>query len=312
MTQEKKLSNSSSRAGRFKKRLVGPEALLVEAPILHQRISLLKSWLDLAKINEKEFVALSIIATLSHRFPSTWVGAKLPGTLRSPSLNFPLASIPWEIDPKISFRLKDFKTVGELFAHFSLRSTPLSVNRTLLAWGSDEYRLRLFFHIPRPQEILSQQVQGERCVTVLFKEREISKYVLGERDHLGFTLHDLIHADHFFKDNLHYQGQIDFYRLLYSAMRSGDFEEALNDKEFEREFEYLISDMNAYPIHLMKCLKAALIHYSPENRDYFSDWLKRSSFSEDLKLSLIKLNTQSYEAEKYDGIILSELGKIEG
>ena len=311
MPDKKRPSNSSSRAGRFKKRLVGPEALLLEAPILHRRISLLRSWFEESKISDKEFVALSIIATLSHRFPTTWVGSKLPEALRTPSLGFPVSSIPWELDPKILNRLKGHGTLGEVLSRFTLRSTPLSVNRTLLAWGSDEYQLRLFFHIPRPREVLDQQVKGERCVTVLIRESEISKYILGERDHLGFTLHDLIHADHFFKDNIHYQGQVDFYRLLHSAMMAGDFDEALRNEEFEREFEYLISDMNAYPIHLMKCLKSALEHYSPENRNYFEDWIKRNALSDDLKEALTALNTPNYAAERYDGIVLKELGKIE-
>jgi len=312
MTDKKTLSNSSSRAGRFKKKLVGPEALQDEAPILHRRISLLKSWLLEGRLTDQEFVGLSIIGTLSHRFPGTWLGAKIPVALAPSRLLFPISALPWDLEPNVKKRLESFRTLGEVLAQFSLRSTPLSVNRTLLAWGNGAYRLRLFFHIPRPEEVLAQQVNGERCVTVLTEEKSISHYVLGERDHLGFTLHDLIHADHFFKDNDHYQGQMDFYRLLGLGMQTGAFEEALKQEEFEREFEYLISDMNAYPIHLMKCLKAALVHYSPEGEDYFSEWMKRSPFTERMHVALQVLNTENYQAERYDGIILEELRKIEG
>lgn len=309
MTLKKRPSNSSSRAGRFKKRLVGPDALLDEAPILHQRISLLKSWLESAKINEPNFVALSIIATLSYRFPKTWLGSRLPEILRGPEESFPIDLIPWEIEPKIKERLKNLGGIGDIFSQFALRSTPLSVNRSLLSWAKGEGQLRLFFHIPKPEEVLAQQVKGERCVSVLFKESEISKYILGERDHLGFTLHDLIHADHFFRDNQHYQGQMDFYRLLQEGMKVGLFKEALKEEEFEREFEYLISDMNAYPIHLMKCLKSALVHYSPSGRNYFEEWVEQNSFSEKMRIALSQLNTEAYEAVTQDEIILSEMRK---
>jgi hypothetical protein len=307
MTANKKLSNSSSRAGRFKKRLVGPEALQKEAPILHQRISLLRTWLESNEISDKEFVALSIIATLSYRFPNSWPGARRSALLETSSLTFPMTRVPWEIESNVRQRLAGFPTIGEVFNHFSLRSVPLSVNRSILSWGQGNYKLRLFFHIPKPQEVLAQQVLGERCVTVLAKESEISKYILGERDHLGFTLHDLIHADHFFHENQHHRGQINFYRLLQNGLGKGAFLKALEDENFEREFEYLISDMNAYPVHLMKCLKAALIHYSKDSKNYFLDWLKGNHFSVELEDALKNLNTPAYDALREDDIILKGL-----
>lgn len=312
MTLKKRPSNSSSRAGRFKKRLVGPEALGLEAPILHQRISLLRDWLEDKDLSDREFVALSIIATLSYRSPRTWPGAKQSPLLKFTNLSFPLEKIPWELEENVLLRLSGFTTIGDIFNHFALKSIPLAVNRSLLGWGQGEYRLRLFFHIPTPKEVLKQQVLGERCVTVLTKENEIAKYVLGERDHLGFTLHDLIHADHFFRDNEHHKGQIEFYRLLKHGVESGAFQGALEDKEFEREFEYLISDMNAYPVHLMKCLKSALIHYSPTGKDYFEEWISRHDFSDEFKSSLKNLNSEGYENLREDGIILRGLKMVSG
>ena len=83
------------------------------------------------------------------------------------------------------------------------------------------------FRIPRPEEVLNQQKQGRRCVTVILDPEKAKKFILGERDALGFTMHDLIHADHFYHNNQCYQGQLGFYGFLDHCMTQNHFADHL-------------------------------------------------------------------------------------
>ncbi len=298
---------SSSRAGRFKKKLVSADQLLTEASVIEERLAPIKTWLEQKNISEAEFTALSLVNTLAYRFPKTWLGAKSFSGL-NPSMPFPLQDLPWTFEENIQHRLRDVGNLGELFSNFALRSTPLAVNRALLKWAEGHYALKLYFRILSPLEVLKLQREGERCVTVLTKKAELERFVLGERDHLSFTMHDLIHADHFYHENKFTQGQIGFYNLLARSIEAGHFDELLPNKEFAAELDYLISDMNAYPIHLLKCLKAAIEHYQSQSK--FDEWTERLGASPEVALALRVLNTKDYQAEVSDPKLLDFLDPL--
>jgi hypothetical protein len=181
----------------------------------------------------------------------------------------------------------------EIFANYALKSTPFAVNRAILEWSYGNYGLELMNRIPMPIEVLNQQKRGRRCVTTIVDHR-ISKYILGERDALSFTMHDLIHADHFYHNNECYQGQLGVYGLLASSI---DYFDLSNDK-FAAEFEYIIADMNAYAIHLLKCLKSAMVHYF--SIDYFNSWCSLIS----APAELYTLNSADYVPAEMDAVIL--------
>jgi hypothetical protein len=162
------------------------------------------------------------------------------------------------------------------------------------------------FRIPRPAEVLNQQKRGRRCVTVILEAAKANKFILGERDSLGFTMHDLIHADHFYHNNQCFQGQLGFYGFLDFCMSQNHFEELLKIPAFEAEFEYLIADMNAYAIHLMKCFKSALLHYHTRPESFFSDWLTKFNLTEKEFDAFSSLNTETYDGTK-DKILLDFL-----
>jgi hypothetical protein len=284
---------TSSRAGRFKKKLVSEEALMIEAPAILSKVAPFQELLASTKISESDFTAAYLLLYLSHRFPGAWLGAKreqkkIPG--------IPWRSLPFYFEPNIERRLKEVESLQEIFASFALKSTPLTVNRAILEWSKGNYSLELMFRIPRPHEVLDQQKLGRRCVTTVVDQR-VSKYILGERDSLSFTMHDLIHADHFYYHNECYQGQLGFYGLLDKTISYFD----LSNEKFASEFEYVIADMNAYPVHLLKCLKSALIHYFDET--YFRDWLKGLN----APAAMYALNTTTYSSQDMDREILSWL-----
>ncbi len=290
----------SSRAGRFKKKLVSDDELKLESPKIEARLAPILELYRQKIISDAELTSLYVIVYLSTRFPGTWLGAKRPNLKIAHELNFPLKNIPLPLEENIKRRLPE--TIGELFNQFALRSTPEAVNRSLLSWSKGRYPLVLMFHIPQPAEVLAQQKVGKRCVTVV--KTGLDKFVLGERDPLSFTMHDLIHADHFYHDNECYEGQISLYWFLDHCLSQGLFTELITHPDFKWELEYLISDMNAYAIHALKCLKAALIHYHPEKEKYFATWVSQLGVAQE---TFLRLGTKDYVPEKEDSILLLAL-----
>lgn len=286
---------SSSRAGRFKKKLVSETDLLKEAPIIQAKLAPFRDLFSSSQITQADFTACYIITFLSYRFPGTWPGAKKSSGV-VPGVNW--RELPFVFETNVQERLKDISSLQEIFANFALKSTPLSVNRAILEWSYGHYKLEQMFRIPGPREVLNQQKMGRRCVTTLLDER-ISKFILNERDALSFTMHDLIHADHFYHNNISYHGQLGFYGLLDKTFEYFD----LTHEAFAAEFEYLIADMNAYPVHLLKCLKSAMVHYFDE--DYYLGWL----LSLNAPAPMFALNSSDYLPEM-DGEILNWLGSF--
>lgn len=303
-------TKSSSRAGRFKKKLVPESFLEKEAPVIQDRMAPVLRRLQDNALSAPEFTAVYILTVLAYRYPGTWLGAKRIGpVVEQNNLNYPLADLLPTFEPNIQKRLSQYSTIGELFTHFAFKSTPLPVNRAILEWSNENYALELMFRIPTPAEVLNQQKRGRRCVTVILEKTRASRLILGERDALGFTMHDLIHADHFYHNNNSYQGQLGFYGFLDHCVQENHFRELIANEKFASEFEYLISDMNAYAIHLLKCFKSAITHYHPQKNSFFEAWLGKFSLSEDVKKAFAQLNTEDYRNVDQDAILLDYLGR---
>jgi hypothetical protein len=303
---------NSARSGRFKKKLVPPESLRKEAeeieskflPILHAHES--------KSISDAEFCALYILTILNYRFPHHWLGAKRSPIQSEHNLPFPISNLEnlgFEFTENIQKRLSQIKTLGDIFNNYSLKSTPQAVNRALLQWSTGLYGLVLMFRIPSAAEVLNQQKHAKRCVTVLWEKKRTENYILGERDALSFTMHDLIHADHFFFHNECFEGQLGFYGLLDFCMKRGDFNELMSNDKFYGEFEYLISDMNAYAIHLMKCLKSALIFYHAEKDLFFNKWIRKLELNSAELSAIENLNSPHHKDEDHK-IILELLARF--
>lgn len=292
------LMKISSRAGRFKKKLVSLETLKLEAPHIEAQLAPLLLLHRQKLITDAELCSLYVILYLSTRYPKGWLGAKRPSLHLSHQLNFPVKNIPFAFEENIQKRLPE--TLGEIFNHFALKSTPETVNRSLLSWSSGEYPLILMFQIPRPEEVLEQQKHGKRCVTILTKD--LHRFVLGERDPLSFTMHDLIHAAHFYHHNECYEGQVSLYWFLDFCIRENLFSELMGNEDFKWELEYLISDMNAYAIHSLKCLRAALVHYHPEKETFYESWVNKTGVPR-----LLRLSTPQYSPVDEDHLLLQAL-----
>ena len=294
----------SSRSGRFKKKLITHELLQKEVPeflsLFYHSLSLFRE----NKISPAELAVHYILLGLSIRYPGTWAGAYQKDVMIDHQLDMPLpAHIP--LEPNISRRIAGM-SLGDILNSFALKSTPRSVNRALLNFSSGKYPLEVMFHIPSPLDVLAQQKDGRRCLSLIVKERQMKDYILGERDYLGFCMHDLIHADHFYHSNASYLGQLGLYNLLWKELKSGVFDELLKNEEFQGEFEYIIADMNAYPVHLLKCLKSAITFYSSD--EVFNAWASKFKVHQ----QLLKLNGIEYDQVKEDHHLLNWLSEYLG
>jgi hypothetical protein len=228
------------RTGRYKKNILSPEqcpafalAMRPLAQSLHQQ------WIT-KSISAPDLVAQFLFSGLQHLRPTTWKGSRLKPGLPTTAL--------------------------ETLEVFSLRGIPLSAQKALVQWSRGLYPLKLFLGVPTTEEVLSLQNSGIRCVTVVLDEESLSQYVLNERDPLSFTLHDLIHADHFFHDPRQTRVQIGFSRWLTEMWKEPELRNILNrSPEFLAQFEYACADMNSHGAHLVKYLKAVFCQNQAED-----------------------------------------------
>nr|BFD66284.1 hypothetical protein HAGR004_13060 [Bdellovibrio sp. HAGR004] len=320
------------RAGRFRHRLLDDGFLKNQSALAHQCLQpFLELWRTKA-LSDAEMAAAYIAVFAFLRRPVDFLGGPH---------NQPLATL----SEKPSFQASDFLRclVGELpeslrqvkslrrFAHNgdfltyfcaqSWRSIPLSVPQSLMAWQAGRYPLLLCSYVPTPFEVLSLQTQGQRCVSMLQTLDEMQSFVEEGRDVLGFIVHDLIHADHFFADPVKAAAQIHFSQHLAVIYALPKIQEMLKtDEVFKSEFEYLMSDMNSFPLHLLKTLKAILLGYfkrregldmkSPlphttelEFQDLYEASLKPWKFPIEALNAAQRLNTPLFESPKDEQLL---------
>lgn len=226
---------------------------------------------EIQHLPPKEQFVIWVISCCCLRKPSNWYGgtqaieshfksqpdSSIKNGFDLPSL-FQQINLYWpkKINPEIN--LFDFCNTVRI------KPLPKSIHRSLFYFLTDKYPLEILCYEPHPQELLAIQTQGRRIITF---EKDFSiwaKTKYGERDPLSFWLHDLIHADHFFRDSKNRNSQIGFYFLIQAVLKNNLLEELLLSAEFKDGFHYLISDMNAHSIHLLKTLKALIdIHHKP-------------------------------------------------
>lgn len=140
-----------------------------------------------------------------------------------------------------------------------LRGIPRAGLQGVVKWYTREYPLVLFAHVPSAYEVLKMQSDGIRCVTAFLQEAELAELYLHTRDPMSFLLHDLIHAHHFMSNPQQFSQQIAFSKLLLKTYNTEQLQFYLNsDSIFNKEFDYLSSDMNGHPCHLYLTLRSIM------------------------------------------------------
>lgn len=259
------------RAGRFRHRLLDDDFLKTLSPLASKALQPFLALWKQRILDEAEMAAIYILIFAFLRRPKDFLGGPHSEHLAfSPKENaFPAKEVVQIFRDQLPTPLKEAKSLARLeqessfintFCQLSWRSIPLSVPRSLCAWQAGQYPLVLLTHVPTPDEVMDLQAQGRRCVSMLTRPSELENFVEEGRDVLGFIVHDLIHADHFFADPQKAAAQIQFSQKLLRVRGLPPIQDMLGkDDLFQKEFHYLASDMNSVPLHLLKTLKAILL-----------------------------------------------------
>ncbi|MGZ3771341.1 MAG: hypothetical protein ACXVCP_08305 [Bdellovibrio sp.] len=262
------------RSGRFRHRLLDDAFLKDQSSYCYNSLEVfLQLWRE-ESLTDVEMAAVYILVFLFYRRPNDFLGGVHNETLANRStdiqyvtaaqiINIFRATLPEHLrNLKSLNRLEQKVSFVELFCSLSWRSVPLSAAKSLSAWKAGSYDLKLIVTVPSPEEVLMMQACGQRCVSMLIKPQEISSFVDEGRDVLGFIVHDLIHADHFFSDSEKARSQILFCKKLQLVLQIPEIQQMIfDDAVFKSEFNYLMSDMNSVPLHLLKTFKAILLGY---------------------------------------------------
>lgn len=165
----------------------------------------------------------------------------------------------------------------EFLSCVRIKALPESVFRSLCALSTGHYPLILSTGVPTPAEILTMQLQGKRVLSYNEDHKTWPETLYNGRDFLGFVIHDLIHADHFFRESQHRNGQLGFYRFITSVLHDSEIQSLLNQHEkFKEGFEYIISDMNSHPVHLFQTFHSLLFSSLKDDTKASSLWAKWS------------------------------------
>jgi len=283
-----------NRDGSYKK-------ILLTSQLLGQNFEYLKANLEAIKshpLSDQDFTTLYILLYLRIKHPTNWLQMKAQNAPRSRGI--PLIDIiPESFELNAWERDKLNNICGhDLFAQFTLKSIPASINRTMINWYQGQWNIIRLEHIPTSRELLKMQVGNARCITTMVEDDQIDKLILDVRDPLSFVLHDLMHADQFFNQPHSIPGQLGFYQCVYSLYQKPELKKLLkHDDQFKREFEYVASDMNAYVIHLFKCFKSAVLR-TEGGELFFKNVLEWWNMNGDEKTASLNLNTPNFAAEE--------------
>lgn len=187
-----------------------------------------------------------------------------------------------------------------------LSPLPQAAQNALYQFYMGQYPLEILCYEPEPLELLQLQIQGKRILTFNpdFSQWPYQKY--GERDPLSFWLHDLIHAEHFFSDPQNRLGQIGVYRLLHEILSHKILDPILSNNEFNKSFSYLMSDMNAHPLHLIKTLRAYLkIHSGSDSERLWQAMIELPSLVNhpEIQRALSQINLPTFTVN--DAVLLT-------
>lgn len=226
-----------------------------------------------------ETVARYVIRESALRHGPLWLGSRAPDAPPPTLANDQegnangLAEQGVLLSDRLRERIHGIRDWLDLLRRFQIKGVREDSRQGLLGWLEGRYPLHLSHTAPSPEQMLEFQCRGERVVTLYLEDQGPIGRHAGPFE---FLLHDLEHAHKFFGDRS-FPGQRRFFILLKDAITAGLFTPLLGNRKFRSELEYLMSDMNSHPLHLLKYLKAILLDALPEKRvaelDRFCDEL---------------------------------------
>ncbi len=205
-----------------------------------------------------ELCARFVLAHLSRRHPARWISSPRFSLEKRelPSIVSELEDAGISLSFKQRLKLQNVCSVPDLFRGFYFRGIVLDSHEGLVGWMDGRYPLELRLDIPTPDEMLDKQCEGGRFVSLMLAGSDQLRSHGRHADACDFLLHDLEHAHKFYGDPIQHRGQVKFFRCLRASLK------VLNvwaDEDYLRDLDYLKSDMNSHPVHLIKYLKAVVV-----------------------------------------------------
>lgn len=198
----------------------------------------------------------------------------------------------------------------QLLASVLIKPLPETCLHPLFQMSDPHFPLEIISFVPTPLELLNLQIQGRRVITFHENFESWPNDINNDRDFLSFIIHDLIHADHFFKSTQQRQGQLGFYLFIKKIMNDSHLQKLLTHPVFKIQFEYMISDMNSHPVHLFKTFRAITnqtLQNDELSNQIWNSWTKvlGSLVANETNSALQKINTQLFS--NTDALSLEEL-----
>ncbi len=227
-------------------------------------------------LSDVEKLQAWIVALCCLRRPLDWYAGPIATPVLS-SYSFQhsltLKEVFAETPVKWPSKLSDDLNIFELINLHRIKAVPESCFRSLCLMVSGDYPLLIRSDVATPAELLELQLQKKR-IAAFNDDYELWPEVLyAGRDHLGFMLHDLIHADHFFGHPEHRDGQLGFFTFAKNILPDANLQKLMQIEKFKEGFEYIISDMNAHPLHLLQTLHSFLAQVVPDTAEASRIWL---------------------------------------
>lgn len=237
------------------------------------------------------------------RRPVDWYGGPRSSALRTLEFTHSLSIGQLFADTQVLIPNKlarDLNVFDFLNSH-RIKALPESCYRSLCFMVDGKYPLKLSSGVVSPFDLLQIQLAGERIVSIDEDFESWPKRLYSGRDFLGFILHDLIHADHFFHEPKLRDAQLGFYRFVSTILDDTLIARLLDNAEFKDGFEYIISDMNSHPLHLFQTLHSLLFRILKDDVLASAEWskwilrLQLQALNE--TEALLKINSDDFSTE---------------
>lgn len=262
------------------------------------------SKLTAQQLTDQEVCARYLLLHLHIRHPAEWLSSpRRPVSGESQELSAQLDQLEISLTAKQRLRLVGLKSIHDLINHYYFRGVVLDSHEGLVEWMESRYPLILRLDIPTPDEMLEIQCQGRRYVTLILSP-ELQLEPLGRhRDACDFMLHDLEHAHKFFGNKATHLGQVKFFKALRHSREA--FTRWCADLQFCKDLDYLKSDMNSHPVHLMKYLKAVVLNAEmrlsgeryPDLNKFWGGLFEEWEMPHATRASALRINHPNVESE---------------
>ncbi len=285
-----------NRSGSYKKVLLNEVELKAKAPLIEAFVNKLKTEYESGKLTDQDFTTLYLLFFIKIKYQKNYLQAFKP--IQS---NTHLPSILDLAEGLIEFDEYEKKKLDKvsgllLFTHFHLKGVPQSVARAMEHWYLNEWNIVLSFKIPSSKTLLKEQAQNKRILTLIVDQEKMTTLILGKRDPLSFAIHDLMHADQFFNNPISLKGQLGFYQYIAEHFEHPLLKNLVKTSpKFKEEFEYVVSDMNAYIIHLLKSFVSCFNRIDAEKE--LAQFFDETAIPNELKQKILNINKEILTAD---------------